>query len=483
MYLDDLWVMGMYSGFATPAETNKRFRKLLAAGQTGLSIALDLPTQLGMDSDHPMAEGEVGKVGVPLDTVDDLIVLLDGVPFDRVRQVRTTANAIGPIFAAMFQVALDELGVDSKSFRVIVQNDPLKEYLARGTYIFPPAPAVKLAVDVIEHFAETRPSWEPIEFCGYHIRDAGATAVSEVAIATLNGITYLDAARARGVDINQVAPTLFLFLAASTDIFEEAAKLRAARRLWAKLLHERYDVEQERAGINIFVYTLGGALTAQEPENNIVRVTCETLAAALGGIQTMATSSYDEALGLPTDEAARLALRTQQVVAHESGATRVVDPLAGSYYVEDLTDRLEEAMFKEVVRLEEVGGAITALESGHLHELVAESAYALQMAVENGGRPIVGVNTAVADAPSHVTRVFRVDPALRAAQLDQLAAIRARRSQTAVDAALERVTAAAAADRNTIPAMIEAARERATLGEMVTALEQVYGRFQASSVY
>ena len=483
MYHDALWVMGQYSGFATPQETNARFRELIEAGQTGLSIALDLPTQLGMDSDGPLATGEVGKVGVPIDTLEDVLALLDGVPLERVRQVRTTANAIGPIFCAMFEAALDELGVDPDSVRLIIQNDPLKEYLARGTYIFPPAQAVHLAVDVIEYVWTVRRTWEPIQFCGYHIRDAGGSAIHEVTAATVNGLTYLDHARDRGVEIKDVAGSLYLFLAASTDIFEEAAKLRAARRIWAKLLHERYGVRESDAAINLFVYTLGGALTAQEPENNIVRVACEALAAVLGGAQTLATSSYDEALGLPSAHAAKLALRTQQIIAYESGVTKVVDPLAGSYYVEDLTNRIEARVAAEVARIVELGGAIAALESGILHRMIADAAYELHQQTERGSHPIVGVNVAASADADDVTAVFRVDPALEQAQCDRLVTVKAARDSERLESALEGVYQAAACEENTIPALKQAALARATMGEIVGALGKVYGRHHASAVY
>jgi len=480
-YLDELWVMGMYSGYGTPKETNERFRRLLEAGQTGLSIALDLPTQMGLDSDDPRADGEVGKVGVPLDTVDDLLQLLRGLPLDRVRQMRTTANAIGPIFAAFALVALEELGVDPRTLRVMLQNDPLKEFSARGTFIFPPRASLVLAVDVVEHFAATCEHWEPIEFCGYHIRDAGATAVEEVAIATANGIAYLDEARRRGVNIDALAPSLFLFLSASVDVFEEAAKLRAARRLWAKLLHEWYDVPKSRAGINLFVYTLGGALTAQEPMNNVVRVAYETLAAALGGVQTLATSSYDEALGLPTAAAAHLSLRTQQIAAHESGAANVVDPLGGSYYVEELTDRIEAEVSAVVLEIVESGGAVAALDSGLLAQKIADSAYAYQRGVESGERPIVGVSVHPVE-PAPFADVFTVPAELQAEQRDALAARRANRDALAVADALAGVVSAVAEARNCVGPIIEAARARATLGEISAAIGSVVGFHRPSQV-
>jgi methylmalonyl-CoA mutase N-terminal domain/subunit len=483
MYHDGLWVMGQYSGFSTPAETNARFRELIAAGQTGLSIALDLPTQVGLDSDMELAQGEVGRVGVPLDTVEDVLTLLDGVPLDRIRQVRTTANAIGPIFVALFEVALEELGVDPDSVKLIVQNDPLKEYVARGTHIFPPAMGLRLAVDVIEYFMNHRPSWEPIQFCGYHIRDAGGTAIHELAIATANGLTYLDATQERGLSINNLADSLYLFLAASVDIFEESAKIRAARRVWAKLLNHHYGVDPERSAINIFVYTLGGALTAQEPRNNIVRVTCEALAAVLGGAQTLATSSYDEALGLPTAEAARIALRTQQIIAYESGVTKVTDPLAGSYYVEDMTDRIERLVFSEVSRIVEHGGAIAALDSGLLHRTINDAAYELQKLTDSGRRPVVGVNVAMAEKVSSVADVSRADPALEQDQRDRLSRTKNGRDQLRVAAALAAVKEAADAGTNTIPSLLEATRARATVGEMVDALAQSLGRYASSALY
>jgi methylmalonyl-CoA mutase N-terminal domain/subunit len=480
-YQERLWVMGQYSGFATPRETNARFKRLLEAGQTGLSIALDLPTQMGIDSDAPEAGGEVGKVGVPIDTVDDLILLLDGLPFEQIRQMRTSANAIGPVFAAFLLVALEELGADPKSFRLMLQNDPLKEFSARGTYIFPPAASVKLAVDVMEHFASHLDHWEPMEFCGYHIRDSGGTAIQEVAIATANGIAYLDSAAERGVDIRALAHTLFLFLSTSVDVFEESAKLRAARRIWARLLHERYQVPTESAGINVFVYTLGGALTAQEPLNNIVRVTLEALAAALGGAQTIATSSYDEALGLPSPEAAQLALRTQQVIAYESGVANVVDPLGGSYYLEDLTDRLEAEILREVAAIVDAGGAIAALESGSIQTALGDAAYRFQLEIERGDRPIVGVNIHASE-PESFARTFKVPPELEAEQIESLRQIKLSRNSDAVTTCLDFVKRSAGTGANSIPGLIAAARERATVGETIDALIDIHGRMSTTHV-
>lgn len=478
-YHDDLWVMGMYSGYASPKETNARFKKLLNAGQTGLSIALDLPTQIGLDSDHPEAISEVGKVGVPLNSVEDMLTLLDGLPIENIRQMRSSANAIGPIFAAFVLVALEEMGVDPRSFRLFLQNDPLKEFSARGTWIFPPEASVRFAVDVIEYFADQHPNWEPIQFCGYHIRDAGGTVIQEVAVSAANGIAYLDEAVRRGVDIAKVAPSLFLFLSSGVDVFEEAAKFRAARRLWAKLLTERYRVPPERAGLRIFAYTLGGALTAQEPENNIVRIAYEALAAVLGGVQTLATSSWDEAHSLPSAQAAHLALRTQQILGYEAGVAKVVDPLGGSFYIEDLTARLEAKIVDYVARIVERGGAIECISSRFIGEELAEAAYAYQKEILSGARPLVGVNFKPHPVSEPAGAAFTLPPAISGEAIEALNAIRAKRDAGRVRAALADVERAARERRNTIPALIEATRARASLGEMTEVLARVFGRYSS----
>jgi methylmalonyl-CoA mutase, N-terminal domain len=474
-YLENLWVMGQYSGYATPSETNRRFRNLLEAGQTGLSIALDLPTQMGLDSDSPLAEGEVGRVGSPIDTVEDLVALLDGLPLNKVRQIRTSANAIGPIFAAFLLVALEELGADTDKFRVMLQNDPLKEFSARGTYIFPPRASAALAVDVIEYFANNLPHWEPIEFCGYHYRDSGASLVQEVALATLNGLAYLDMAVERGVKVESFVGSLFIFLSTSVDVLRECAKIRAARRLWAKLLHERYHVPKEISAINVFVYTLGSVLTAQEPLNNVVRVTLETLAAVLGGAQTIATSSYDEALGLPSLEAAQLALRTQQIVAYESGLAQAVDPLGQAPYVEEVTDQIEAAVLRYTSWLAGQGGAIECLESGLIQREISEAAYRYQVSIESGERVVVGVNKFRSAAPA--IRAFVVPQETAAIQVAALRRVRESRSSAAVADALSQVSDAVGSGRNSIPSLIQAARARATLGEVVSCLKSIHGEY------
>lgn len=479
-YLDQPWVMGMYSGYATPRETNARFKALLTAGQTGLSVALDLPTQIGVDSDHPLATGEVGKVGVPLNSVDDMLTLLDGLPLDRIRQIRTTANGIGPIFLAFVLVALDELGIDPTAFQLSIQNDPLKEYTARGAWVFPPRPALKFAVDAVEFAASRYPGWQPNWFSGYHIRDSGGTAIHEVAISMANGIAYIEEALGRGLSIEQLAPQMFLFLAGGVDVFEEAAKFRAARRLWARLLHEYYGASPEKCAMRIFCYTLGGALWAQEPSNNIVRISYQALAAALGGVQTLATSSWDEAHGLPTQESATLALRTQQIIAFETGTTNVVDPLGGSYYVEALTDAIEADAMAALADIMERGGAVAGIESGHIAAMLAEASYKDFQDVEAGRRKVLGVNLFANEDAVPTDGEFAMPANVAEQAVSALAETRSRRDDRAVAAALAAVTAAAQANVNTVPALLDAVRQRASMGEIVDALAVVWGRYSTN---
>ena len=475
-YLDQPWVMGMYSGYATPRETNARFKALLAAGQTGLSVALDLPTQIGVDSDHPLAAGEVGKVGVPLNSVDDMLALLDGLPLDRIRQMRTTANGMGPIFLAFVLVALEELGIDPAVFQLSIQNDPLKEYTARGAWVFPPRPALKFAVDAVEYAASRYPGWQPNWFSGYHIRDTGGTAIHEVAVSMANGIAYIEEALGRGLSIDQLAPQMFLFLAGGVDIFEEAAKFRAARRLWARLLHEHYGASREKCAMRIFCYTLGGALQAQEPSNNIVRISYQALAAALGGAQTLATSSWDEAHSLPTQESATLALRTQQIIAFETGTTNVVDPLGGSYYVEALTDSIEAEAMVALADIMERGGAVAGIESGHIAAMLADASYKDFQDVETGRRKVLGVNLYASDDAVPVDGEFIMPANIAEQAIAALDKTRTGRDGSAVAATLAAVTAAARADINTVPALLDAVRARASMGEIVDALAIVWGR-------
>lgn len=475
MYRSDFWVMGMYSGFGSAEEANERYRYLIEQGQTGFSIALDLPTQVGYDSDHELSHGEVGKVGVAIDSLEDIERLFKGVAFDKIRQIRTTANAIGPIMVALLVVYAENNDVDPNDIKIFLQNDVLKEYIGRGTYIYPPGPSVKLSADVIEYCSKHLPNWVPIAFSGYHIRDSGSTAIQEIAFTMSNAIAYIDESLSRGIDIDQFAPKLFSFLAADVDLIEEVAKFRATRRVWAKLLKDRYKAEDpESMRLRIFAYTLGGALTAQQPLNNIIRVTIETMAAVLGGVQTIATSSYDEALGLPTEEAVTVALRTQQIVAEESGITNTVDALGGSYAIETLTSELEAAIMKEIERIDEEGGAIKLIEDSVFQTEVARSSYRYQREVDAGIKTLVGVNKYRVEE-EYDTPIFEVDAATEKKQINQLKNTRKNRDQDAANRALEKVKAAAKNNENTIPALIEAVRTYATVGEMSDALREVYG--------
>lgn len=483
MYRQGNWVMGMYSGQASPSETNNRIRSLLSAGQTGFSVALDLPTQLGLDSDHPLARGEVGRVGVPIDCLGDMVELLNGVELDKVTQIRTTANSIGPLAVALFVAGAEVHGYSPESFKVMLQNDVLKEYVARHTQIFPYRAGRDFSVDVIEYCATALPHWEPIEFCGYHVRDAGSTAVQEVAIAITNGMEYIRCALERGLSIESFAHSVYMFLSSGLDIFEEVAKFRAARRVWADLLHERFGASDDASrALNIFCYTLGGYQTAAEPLNNLVRISYQALAAVLGGVQTLASSSFDEALGIPSPEAAHLGLRTQQILALETGVTRTADPLGGSYLVEALTDQLETEIRAYLQRIEDHGGAIGALESGFLEAEIDEHAFAVQRAIDSGEHAVVGLNRHVMPTPPSL---LRTAPATRdmheteQIQIENLARLRAGRDADATATALDGVRVAAKEKTNTIPPIIAAVRANATVGEICQALADVWGRFGA----
>jgi methylmalonyl-CoA mutase, N-terminal domain len=477
LYADEPWIMGQYSGFSSAKATNERLRLLLAKGQTGFSIALDLPTQMGLNSDHPLALPEVGRVGVPLNTLLDMEDLLDGLELSNVRQIRTTANAVGPIVASMIIVAAEKHGFNPSAFRMMVQNDPLKEYVARGTFIFPPPAGVRFACDLVEYCVEHIPGWEPIEYCGYHIRDSGCDPVQEIAITFANALAYLEELRSRGVDIAKVAHNTVLFLAADVRLFEEAAKFRAARRLWARLMEQRYGVGPEAQRASIFTYTLGGSLTAQDPMNNVVRTAYQALAAALGGVQTLATSSFDEALGLPSAEAVHLSLKTQQVLAYETDAIAAVDPLGGSYYVEALTTRLENDARELLANIEARGGAVRAIESGYVQQMIADASYRLQLAIESGERIRVGVNAYQETAPATVKAATRPQNGLDDA-LASLARARAERDPQRVKLALEDLAATAEAGRNTMPAMLEAVRAYASIGEICDVLRGRWGTYR-----
>lgn len=484
-YRDKLWVMGQYSGFGSAEETNARFRYLLEQGQTGFSIALDLPTQLGLDSDDPLARPEVGNVGVALDTVEDIHRLFDGIDLSQVAQIRTSANSIGPIIMALFIAFARERNVSPASFRVLLQNDSLKEYPARGTWIFPPEAALKLSVDAIEYCVRNLPEWNAIQFCGAHFREAGATAVQEVAFAFADAVAYLDNARDRGLDMAAVAEQFYLFVYVHTDVLEEVAKIRACRRLWANLVRERYGTGGAAAEkLKVFVWCGGSSLTTQQPLNNVVRVAIQALAASLAGVQTMATAAYDEGLSLPTEASAKLALRTQQVVAYESGVTNTVDPLGGSYFVEALTDDIEGQVRDELDRILDQGGAVRAIENGYFDTALAESAHRWQLALEDGSRVVVGVNRFLEEEPAVPLQALadRVPGELADSQARRLGEVRAARDQVRLKEALAAVTRAAERGENSVDVLVEAAVARATIGEMCEALAVVHGRHRSGSV-
>jgi methylmalonyl-CoA mutase N-terminal domain/subunit len=476
------WIMGQYAGFGTARESNARFRSLLDAGVTGFSVAMDLPTQMGIDSDDPRAAGEVGRVGVAIDSLADVEVLMDQIPLESISQVRTTANSIGYVWAALFLALAEKRGVDPDEFGLFIQNDVLKEFIARGTQIFPPEASLRLAVDTIEYCSEHVPNWTPLAMSGYHIRESGASAVQEIAFTFANARAYLDECVRRGVSVDQVAPTLFTFLAITLDFLPEVAKFRAARRVWARLMRETYGARDERSlQLRIFAFTAGSTLTAQQPLNNVVRASLEATAAALAGVQTMHVSAYDEALGVPTEAAATLALRTQQVVAFESGLTETLDPFAGSYAVETLTDELEGEVWQLLEDIEKRGGALRCIESGWFAEELAEAAYGLLQEVESGERVVVGVNRY--PTATEPLEVFGIDPALEQEQAESVARVRATRDQDRVTAALADLRAAAAGAENVMPATVEAVKAYATIGEIVDVLRDVHGQWRPTAAF
>jgi len=476
MYTRRLWTMRQYAGFGTAEETNERFRKLLAAGQMGLSVAFDLPTQMGYDSDHPMAAGEVGRVGVAIDTVEDLATLFREIPLDRVSS-SMTINATAAILLAMYIVVGEEQGVPRGKLTGTVQNDVLKEYVARGTYIYPAQPSLRLVADIFRFVADEKLSFNPISISGYHMREAGATAVQEVAFTLANALEYVKVAVAAGLDVNAFGPRLSFFFASHNDLFEEAAKFRAARRLWARLVRERFGADDATCRLRFHTQTGGVTLQAQQPMNNVVRVAYQALAAVLGGTQSLHTNGYDEALALPTEESATLALRTQQVLGYESGVASVVDPLAGSWYVEALTDEIEQQARALVDEVDKLGGAAAAIERGFFQEAIARSAYALQRAQESGEATVVGVNrfTDESAPPAIGTPNFQE---LEQRQRARLAAVKAKRDRLAADSVLSAVSRAARSDEPLMPAIIAAVRARATLGEISDALRQAWGVYR-----
>ena len=476
MYTSRLWTMRQYAGFGTAQETNARFRHLLAAGQMGLSTAFDLPTQMGYDSDHPMAQGEVGRVGVAIDTVDDLKALFRDIPLDRV-SASMTINATAAILLAMYVVVGEEQHVPHAKLTGTVQNDVLKEYIARGTYIYPAAPSLRLVADIFRFVAEEGMSFNPISISGYHMREAGATAVQEVAFTLANALEYVRVAVDAGLSIDSFGPRLSFFFASHNNLFEEAAKFRAARRLWARLARERFGAGDATARMRFHTQTGGVTLQAQQPLNNVVRVTVQALAAVLGGTQSLHTNGYDEALALPTAESATLALRTQQILGYESGVAEVVDPLGGSYYVEALTDSIEAEARKLLAEVDALGGAARAIERGFFQEAIARSAYQLQQAQEAGEHTVVGVNRFTDNSPpmSIETADFS---ALETEQRQRLAAVKRDRDAQTVSAALDTITRAASGSAPLMPPIIAAVRARATLGEISDTLRAVWGVYR-----
>ena len=483
MYRGRLWTMRQYAGFGTAEESNKRYKYLLEQGQTGLSVAFDLPTQIGYDSDHPMAEGEVGKVGVAIDSLWDMEILFDGIPLDKV-STSMTINSTAANLLAMYILVAEKQGVPQHVLRGTVQNDILKEYIARGTYIFPPQPSMRLTTDIIMYCAESVPKWNPISISGYHIREAGANAVQEVAFTLADGIEYVKAVLERGMHVDKFAPRLSFFFAAHNNFLEEIAKFRAARRLWARIMKEKFGAKNPKSMLLRFHTQTGGStLTAQQPENNIIRVTIQALAAVLGGTQSLHTNSYDEALSLPTEKSVRIALRTQQIIAYESGAVDTIDPLGGAYYIEWLTDHIEEEAMKYIEKIEKMGGMMRAIERGYIQKEIADSAYKYQKEVEEGKRIIVGVNKFVVDEPIEV-EILKVDPSIRDKQIERLKKLRSERDNKKVEEALDKLrNAAEKEDVNLMPYIIEAHRHLATLGEVTDVLREVWGEYRAPLIF
>jgi len=476
MYRDRLWTMRQYAGFSTAEESNKRYHYLLGQGVMGLSVAFDLPTQIGYDSDHPMAEGEVGKVGVAIDSLEDMEILFKGINLQDV-STSMTINATAFILLSFYIALAKKQGADVRKISGTIQNDILKEYAARGTYIYPPSPSMRLITDIFEYCSKEVPKWNTISISGYHIREAGSTAVQELAFTLANGKAYLQAAIAKGLNINVFAPRLSFFFNAHNNLFEEIAKFRAARRMWAHITKSLGATDPKAQMLRFHTQTGGSTLTAQQPRNNIVRVTLQALGAVLGGTQSLHTNGYDEALSLPTEEAATIALRTQQIIAHESGATHTADPLAGSFYVETLTNEVEAAAWKLIDKIDVMGGAVKAIEQHFIQDEIARSAYAYNKAIEEGEKVIVGVNKFTSKEVEE-TPVFKIDDSIRQVQSDKLKALRARRDNEKVKACLDAIRKNATTSENLMPSVIEAVEHLCTLGEISDVLREVWGEYR-----
>lgn len=481
MYRGKFWTMRQYAGFATAEESNKRYKYLLEQGQTGLSVAFDLPTQIGYDSDHALAQGEVGKVGVAIDSLKDMEILFDGIPLDKV-STSMTINAPASVLLAMYIAVAEKQGVSADKLRGTIQNDILKEYIARGTYIFPPEPSMRLITDIFDYCSKEVPNWNTISISGYHIREAGSSAIQEVAFTLANGIAYVEAAIKAGLEVDTFAPRLSFFFNAHNDLLEEVAKFRAARRLWAKIMKERFGAQNPKSmQLKFHTQTGGSTLTAQQPDNNIIRVAIQTLAAVLGGTQSLHTNSKDEALALPTEDSVRIALRTQQIVAYESGVAETIDPLAGSYYVESLTNDIEKKAMEYIKKIDELGGSPRAIEKGYIQKEIMDSAYEYQMQIESGERIVVGMNKFQIDEEPP-KGLLKVDPAVGELQVRKIAGLKKERDNQLVETKLSALREAAKGSDNLMPYILDAVKAYATLGEICGVLREVFGEYQQSVI-
>lgn len=480
MYRGRLWTMRAYAGFATAEETNARYKYLLEAGQTGLSVAMDLPTQIGLDSDHELSHGEVGKVGVAIDSLADMEALFDGIPLDKV-STSMTINGPAAVLLAMYVAVAEKQGVKPEALKGTIQNDILKEYIARGTYIFPPRPSMRLITDTFEYCSKNIPKWNTISVGAYHIREAGASEVQEIAFAFANAMAYIDAAIKAGQKVDDFAPGISWIFTAGLDFFGEVAKFRAARRLWARIMKERYGASVPKAQmLRVHVHTAGSVLTAQQPLNNVVRITWQAFSAVLGGIQSMACCAYDEAIALPTEESATLALRTQQLLAYESGVTDTIDPLAGSYYIETLTDKIEKEAYDYIDKIDRMGGAVAAIEQGYMQQEMAAHAYEYQHEVELCKRTVIGVNKFNDSKKLAEQDVLTADLSVGERQISRLEKMKAARDNEAVKAALEKLREAAKGTENLMPYLIDAVKTYATLGEICGVLREEFGEYKQS---
>ena len=482
-YRTDYWIFQQYAGFGDAEEANKRYRFLLDHGQTGMSVALDLPTQIGMDSDHPLAEGEVGKVGVAIDSLEDLETIFTGIPLHKPRQISLVANATALVLLAMFIALAEKQGVSTDRIVLRIQNDILKEFIARNTYIFPPEPSLRLATDLVAYCAEGHPNWLPLTICGYHIREAGATPSQEIAFSLANALEYISYAHQRGLNVEDILPKLSAFMSLNMNFFEEIAKLRALRRLWARLFREKYQIQDlSKLSFSLVNFTSGSSLTAQQPMNNIIRVAIECLAGVLGGGQSLFPCSMDEAYCTPAESSVKLALRTQQIIAYETGIADTVDPLGGSYYIETLTSLLENEAKKYLGEIEQIGGVIKAIESGYFQQKIGESSYRLQKEIEKKERVVVGLNEFV-DGESLPIEIFRPPQDTVEKQKRKLKSLREKRDNRKVKEVLKEVEKQAETDVNLVPILIEAVKRYATLGEICDVLRRVFGEYQDTNVY